>query len=614
MEQFESESNVKKMIHIGTVFVAVFLAQTRAHLVDVIMAQEPKRSYNSNIPSDKNMEQQNEAPQSKAFDIHSTEDREFVLRTSHQYLNFHGAKSAIEWLKTMGKEWEKLISDEWSSRLEKTTDEDLTSAQQTGLEYALKMIYVIRMINDNKEMQNKLEGLAQKILSRALRPMNETEEIFSPEEEQYPELNKKRPYEAYIRRLNFLQRLSETQISTEGRDKCARACLAYERNSPLTVDDLKKNMVIGEEFLKIHKETLSERSLQELPQLQKSYPKIFEHATVDNGQIVLTLPTAMNGEEEQWNILIIAKSALFLRSCSDSKRAFMFEPDLLNDNPHRFIALAKQSAIDTEHEKSEEQKKVMKNYELPKDRPVVVLRVIDTSSLEKDAAMKTALSTSSLKAGAFKLRYPNVSLLAPIFVQDQDPTAAIENEISQTQKEHKRDDIHIILDLYSHGQQDGLDFGKEKFTAENLLSIANKKSSCTFTVDTIACYGGGLVTGILNSQDFQNDAALQKQIALFTHAKSNAPNVGESLVAVFHGAEVSSGLGFSDVYTREFIRHLIEGKTYGEAALEADDATKKTWFTDGEAVIHGKKLSQATPCMSDEYIAALLEKEIDNFG
>ena len=103
-------------------------------------------------------------------------------------------------------------------------------------------------------------------------------------------------------------------------------------------------------------------------------------------------------------------------------------------------------------------------------------------------------------------------------------------------------------------------------------------------------------------------------MALFTHAKSNAPNVGESSVVVLFGAEASSGLGFSDVYTREFIRNLMKGKTYGEAALEADDATKKTWFTDGEAVIHGKKLSQAASRMGDEHIAALIEKEIDNFG
>jgi hypothetical protein len=612
MEKLEAGNNVKKIAQISTMLVVAFLAQTREQVGTVTMAQKPKTSYNNGTQSNKHMvEQQKESPKPKELDVNSVKDREFVLDMAYGQLSFHGAEAVISSFKQ--KEWRQVVYEDWSKRLESLSAEDLSSAEPTGLEYVLNMIYVLREFNNDKAAQDKLEAHSQKVLSRALQPMSEKNKIFSPQEESYNELSEKRPHEAYRHRLNFLQKLAATQLSEEGRSKCAKSCHDYERNNPFSEEDFKKDMEHAERLWERHKQYVNQRGLEELPQLRKSYPKIFELAVVDGTQIVLELPTAENGVEEKWDISIIAGEAFFLRSRSDARRAFMFEPNVLNNDPSRLIALAKQAAKDTEQEKSEKQKEAMQNYELPEDRPIVVVRVIDVSSLDQDTAMKTALSTSSLKARALELRYPNnLHILAPIFVRNQDPSLAIESAIFQAQTELKREDIHVILDLYSHGQKDKIGFGDNKLTAGNIVSIAKNKPACTFTVDTIACYGGGLIEDVQSLQDFQEDEVLKKRIALFTHAKSNAPNVSESFSIDFYGAEVSPGIGFSDVYTREFIRSLLKGKTYGEAALQADERTKDIWYTDGEAIINGQKLSQATLFVDDEHIVAIIEKEIGN--
>ena len=79
------------------------------------------------------------------------------------------------------------------------------------------------------------------------------------------------------------------------------------------------------------------------------------------------------------------------------------------------------------------------------------------------------------------------------------------------------------------------------------------------------------------------------------------------------GVEMGDGIGLSDVYSHIFVRSLLEGKKFGAACRAADQEGRRRAAMDGESIIQGKRLTQATPAMiSEAFLLVQIEKQMES--
>jgi len=223
------------------------------------------------------------------------------------------------------------------------------------------------------------------------------------------------------------------------------------------------------------------------------------------------------------------------------------------------------------------QQERMKSYELPEESGAHI-RVFPR---KYDSTVATNLQSSMLFADVMRKRYPNLAM-SPILFTDN-PAEDIKKEIRKQYDLGKR---FFILDIYNHGSKKGLEFEKE-LNASDMLSIIGDKDQfpdAKYQINTIACFGGGLRDGLLKGLD--NDS-LKNRVSAFLQVKPHTPNFAGYTVVSNENLSSSDLQAYSTQYYLHLMRHLLNGKSYGEAHVEADRHAKRTIFTDAEAIWNG---------------------------
>lgn len=304
----------------------------------------------------------------------------------------------------------------------------------------------------------------------------------------------------------------------------------------------------------------------------------------ENGDYFL-LSKNKKGESERWKMEQFRELApvLYFRSTDPKKPGCVFSIDLIDgldaidENPEK-IGQAADTALETyQREHSTEQTEALKNYDLPSDRNIVHLRVFPK---KYNSVSLKGLHTSMLLSNTLKQRYQDAITIRPPIFSD-DPEAALRKEIKVLLEENGNKQIHLCIDIFNHGQKGHFSFEK-KLEAKHLIQIAKEFTQCSFTYNTIACYGAGMMQGMTDDKSFASDPDLQSRLAVFTQSKGDVVNMTAASHAV-------------TIYYMHLMRALSEGKSYGEAARRADLEVKIYLPMDAEALIDGHPLVMGKP-------------------
>lgn len=288
-----------------------------------------------------------------------------------------------------------------------------------------------------------------------------------------------------------------------------------------------------------------------------------------------------SGKIRKWRMSIETELFVCFRSTEPGEENLLFAamPDDVMPvlaNTATLDGVLQKTVDDAARETSEAQKNAMDGYDLPRDRTIAHFRVFPSGY---DVVVEPAMTDSILMTSVLTRRYGNKVLPQPPLLTE-DPVADLRVSISALlsgPQQSAVNGLHIMVDIYAHGMKDYLVFG-HKVRAADLLQLVKDFPACTFTFNTIACFGGGLVGGFENNSEFQNDPALQKRVAIFTQAKGSNPNKDAGYVRA------------GTIYNYYLMKFLQEGKTYGQAARMADREVKVTLPNDAEAIINGQRM------------------------
>ena len=91
----------------------------------------------------------------------------------------------------------------------------------------------------------------------------------------------------------------------------------------------------------------------------------------------------------------------------------------------------------------------------------------------------------------------------------------------------------------------------------------------------------GLMKGI-------EDESLQNRVSAFLQVKPHTPNFAGVPRTLNKNLSTSHEQAYSTQYYLHLMKGLLDGKTYGEAHVEADRNAKQSIYTDAEAIWDGK--------------------------
>lgn len=313
----------------------------------------------------------------------------------------------------------------------------------------------------------------------------------------------------------------------------------------------------------------------------------------NNGEYFLVSKNK-EGTSERWKMEQHGNSAplLYFRSTDPQKPGCVFSIDLIDfldvidKNPEKIGETANVALETYRQEHSAEQADALNNYDLPSDRNIFHLRVFPKTY---NIVSHKGLHTSMFLSNTLKQRYKDSMTIRPPIFSD-DPEVSLRQEIKTLFEGNKGKPIHLCIDIFSHGQKGHFSFEKP-LEAKHLVQIAKEFPQCSFTYNTIACYGAGMMQGMSNEKSFASDPNLQSRLAVFTQTKGDAVNVTAASDAV-------------TIYYMHLMQALNEGKSYGEAARRADLEVKAYLPIDAEALINGRKLVMGKPANSDGDLSA----------
>ncbi len=263
----------------------------------------------------------------------------------------------------------------------------------------------------------------------------------------------------------------------------------------------------------------------------------------------------------------VVESELLFRCVDPVGAAFLLENIGGGLSSSIIESKAAESLRSYDQEMSPSINKDLLDYRLPRDVPLAHFRVFPIVS--SDPLTWSKMLDGALLANAIQLRHTNIITSLPIF--SEDPSSSLRTEILRAQKVAGAKKIHICIDIFSHGSEEGLGF-LHPFTQNDLVALAQAFPDCSFTFNTIGCKGGG-IRALLEHPQFRSSPDLQKRLSVFLQTKPSVNNLGDQ-------QDVSG-------YYLHLMRGLMRGDTYGKAAHDADIEMKKERGIDAEAIIRG---------------------------
>lgn len=380
--------------------------------------------------------------------------------------------------------------------------------------------------------------------------------------------------QTFRNRGEAVHRLLTMQRSSQGVTLCLDKIAELERSIQRIHGDNLVRIVAGfsnatQEFMQklekagrpvFREEIIALARIQRLPLVEQSYGWHYENPE-------------RNGTKTNWLIQGAHDSAdivVFRNTNNRSMMVALTKRELLEAlEQSRLPDLVERARKNYREENDEENVKVIESFDLPRNEPVAYVRLFprtfDNQTIDK------GLLTANLMSIAMQRQYPNLRSL-PILFSDTPKKDLIET--IRNQRQQASPPRHFFIDVYSHGSRESLDF-EQQLTAADIADIVRQFPECHFTMNTVACFGGGLNEGI--QKEIKTDPALRRRLTVFLQTRGNVVNL-----ASFRGEMASD-------YNVYLIQALLDPnvRTYGMAARRADVEVKRYMPTDAEAIIQG---------------------------
>ncbi len=203
-------------------------------------------------------------------------------------------------------------------------------------------------------------------------------------------------------------------------------------------------------------------------------------------------------------------------------------------------------------------------------------------------------------------KYPQI--LAKRYAVYQHPNGRIDAKITSYAKEQlmsRLQDMHNVgvrnfyIDVNAHGYDDGIYIGQDRIDPSFFTEMFNTYKDCTFTLNTIACHGGGMKNEMEKFQEKNKEG----RVTVITQSKNDVSNTAYAI-------KENNNYNYDTLYNSILIRYLMQGYdaqysgeklTYGQAHLLADKETKLLTGHDAEVVRSGTNGSKYTADGSKDF-------------
>lgn len=250
------------------------------------------------------------------------------------------------------------------------------------------------------------------------------------------------------------------------------------------------------------------------------------------------------------------------------------------------------SIVDSNYETESKYANLLAGFDFPKTGQIEYVRL----ALDKfDPAITPMFFGSTVFAEKLRQFYPNLQVGSPILTNK--PKEGLRERVRKAYDAGIR---QFFVDIYAHGTEEKLLFGTD-IEASDLTAIVKEFPDAKFYFSTVGCYGGGLREGFL--QEMERAPELKQRMALFLQTKPDVPNAIGGRVLKKTGREVKKvAPGELTLYQMVLLKALSEGKTFGEAIIDADKESKVRMYLDPETIIEGQLITEFARNETDKQV------------
>jgi len=251
-----------------------------------------------------------------------------------------------------------------------------------------------------------------------------------------------------------------------------------------------------------------------------------------------------------------------------------------------FIQLAKKGklndkllkAISTKYEKTKKQQEKLKRFDLPKDKKISYIRMFPRNY---DSTVSSILQFSGLLGSTLKSRYPKMKINPPVYSEN------FQKDLMRSiSRDYEKGIRYFSLDLYFHGTKQGFqNHDNIGGSAIDIAKIAKAFPDAKFIINTVACHQAGLSKF---TEIAKKSPQLKNRISVFMQTTPEHVNLPAQLNTPVKRLTTEQQPIYSTYYYLFFANALQQGKSYGEAALEADILSRNASYLDAETIIKGE--------------------------
>ncbi len=339
----------------------------------------------------------------------------------------------------------------------------------------------------------------------------------------------------------------------------------------------------SEEFKDFHNEALNTYfEAIEVATLNTALENKFRIIKTNEGLQKIHIDFANNENQmETWEISSFYEEGIFIKSLNNPNKVKIFFHlreflELLEQD--NFAQVIEQMEADYENEKKYQD--LLSDFDLPRDEPIHYISVFEETDC---GVIKPTYFGSMFFSEQLRQSYPNLEIGS--LVRELDPIQTLETQIQREYSQGKR---NFFLDFYGHGDEDiGLMTFNPPITASVLTELINKFPDAKFVIHTFACEGAGFREGFLRIM--QDNPELRDRISIFLQTKPRIPIVSFSTAERTASGNLS--MAEMTLYQATLARALSEGRTFGQAVIEADRASKISGLNP-ESIIGGQLITK----------------------
>ncbi len=295
-----------------------------------------------------------------------------------------------------------------------------------------------------------------------------------------------------------------------------------------------------------------------------------------NGNMILVMIDGYEWQVSRVRGGLLETSYVLQASVNPQVKAHI-EPSAFGSGTHLLSVLRAYAHASIRRYESEQRDAAgMKHFELAGQEPLGYVEIADLSN----DLMRESVKGTALFAQALATRYNVVTPQGGSVIDGSSgalaPHAALHARIQQLHDVGVR---NFYVNIQAHGLPSGFGFGANRLYPSEVTNLFAHFSDSRFTLNTIACYGGGMHETFARYADYTT--APQGRVTVITQTKVDTTNW-----APRYGTEEKRSTAYQAVLADALVNGDTNGRrlTFGEAHLLADRTARDRGHTDAGAL------------------------------